>query len=52
MTSSTYFNKHYDVSMMKQQYQVHASAHLSIDEMANSMIDDLRENHFDAETNI
>jgi len=46
MSNSRYFNKHYDASMMKP-FQVQNDAHVSLDDLANSIIEDLKENHFD-----
>ena len=45
MSSSTYFNKHYDISMQKP-YKI-GDAHLSVDELAESMMSDLKDNYID-----
>ena len=45
MTTSTYFNKHCDASILRQ-YRIE-SGHQSVDELATSMASDMRENHFE-----
>ena len=44
MAQSAYFNKHCDASILRQ-FRIE-SGHQSVDELASSMVDDLRENHF------
>ena len=46
MSGSTYFNKHCDASIL-QQYRIDPG-HQSLDELATSMSNDLREDHFDS----
>ena len=45
MSNSTYFNKHYDISMQKP-FQV-GDNRQSVDELAESMMSDLKDNYLD-----
>ena len=50
MTQSTYFLKHYDVSSYKQQFKV-GDGHESVKDLADSMEQSMREDHFGVEEN-
>ena len=48
MSNSSYFNKHYDVSMVKQ-YKIDHAQHKSAAELGESMMSDMKDNHFDSD---
>ena len=48
MSNSIYFNKYYDVTMLKQ-FKIENPGDLSVEEVANNMCKSLRDNHFDSD---
>ena len=46
ITNSTYFNKHYDISMQKP-FQI-GEGHVSVPDLAQSLSSDMKDNHFDS----